>query len=478
MKVIETEHVSSGRVGASLVIVLTLMVLAGVILAGRQRLRETVRDQIARRDAQVLLALWQSQFENDEVILASDDPATHFVTLLETSRLTQLSLMRGARLFNRAGGLEITVPPEVADATLRPEDLEELRRLRPVSRFYIAPGLESILPGEERVGAGPVPLLEVSLPIHLPGGGELLGVAQFILDGSGMAEEFRELDRSLWRQSALAFLAGGSLVASVLAFAFHRLRRSHQLVLERTQSLLQANQELALAAKTSAVGALTSHLIHGLKNPLSGLQSYISARGSGPDESDGDWQMAISTTRRMQNLISEVVRVLREEDGSAQYEVSIQELNSIIESKMQPLAHQAGVELRFETGTEAVLTNRNANLLVLILENLMQNAIQATPTGGRVDVICGTEENRVVWQVRDAGPGLPGGYLQQLFKPCQSTKERGSGIGLAISKQLANYLGVELELRETSAAGTVFAVVMPDKLFLRNGLKRSEAVFN
>src|SRR5204863_6930707 len=121
-----------------------------------------------------------------------------------------------------------------------------------------------------------------------------------------------ELDRHLFIQAAIAFVTGGGILVVALAFAFRRIHQANRLLSERTQSLLKANQELALAAKTSAVGAVTSHLIHGLKNPLSGLQSFMSGRSLGSvTDGDPDWQAAVSTTRRMQTLINETVRVLR-----------------------------------------------------------------------------------------------------------------------------------------------------------------------
>src|SRR5205809_5264686 len=112
-----------------------------------------------------------------------------------------------------------------------------------------------------------------------------------------------------------------------ITWAFRRLRQAHQLLAERTGSLLRANQELALAAKTSAVGAITSHLIHGLKNPLSGLQNLVANLASADaDSPDADWQQAIVATRRMQSLINQAANVLREEEGSVQLQITLPEL--------------------------------------------------------------------------------------------------------------------------------------------------------
>lgn len=467
---------------AVMVICVTLLILGGTIVMGRQYLRQRTREQMAGRDAHILNTLWQTQFNEmteEGLEVLARNPGAQFLTMLDTSRLQGLKGFRAARLFDESGEFVITEPADIANAELRPDDLKQLRELKPVTHFYEALesevlGLSAVDPvdGQDRRA----PILEVVLPIH-SGAGSLLGAVQFVLDGSALTAEFQALDRSLWLHAALAFLVSGGVVVLVLGLAFHRLQLANRLLSERTESLLRANQELALAAKTSAVGAVTSHLIHGLKNPLSGLQSFISSRGGGPlSESDRDWQVAISTARRMQNLVSEVVRVLREENSGGLYELTLQELLGIIASKTRPVAEQSGVVFQTLLTADGILANRNANLVMLILDNLIQNAIQATPRGKTVALDIRSMEGKISCEIRDQGPGIPEAYRDQLFKPCQSTKDKGSGIGLAISKQLANYLGAELDLKNSSDSGCVFVLLLPPKVFV--GALNSEATSN
>src|SRR5207245_9020610 len=170
--------------------------------------------------------------------------------------------------------------------------------------------------------------------------------------------------------------------------AVRRLRGAQILLAERTRSLVQANKALALAAKTSAVGAITSHLIHGLKNPLSGLQNLVASLASADaDSPEADWQQAIVATRRMQGLINQVVNVLREEEGSAQFQITLPELAELVVSKVRPLSLETGVRLATQVRGGTVLANRTANLVALILVNLVQNALQATPRGQSVTLL-------------------------------------------------------------------------------------------
>jgi two-component system sensor histidine kinase FlrB len=102
--------------------------------------------------------------------------------------------------------------------------------------------------------------------------------------------------------------------------------------------------------------------------------------------------------------------------------------------------------------------------VALVLVNLVENAIQATPTGKKVAVAIKRVGEHLLFEVRDEGGGFPADT--PLFMPCRSTKAGGTGIGLALSKQLASHLGAELELCESTSAGCVFALklVMPNKV--------------
>lgn len=265
-----------------LVIGVTLTILGGTILLARQQLRGKIREQIIGRDGEglhaVALMLFQQHEEEAEADIVGpiEDPANQLTVLLKASRLKGVLALR---LFDAQGRFVEAFPLHVREANLHSADLPVLKKLRPASHFHEAIRLSEILFPLEGKGPEtepPVPLLEVNVPLHTRANSPLVGIAQFILEGQSIAAEFARLDRHLTLQALAAFVVGGGLLAVVIALAFRRLQQVHRLLEARTTNLLQANQELALAAKTSAVGAVTSHLIHGLKNPLSGLQSFVS----------------------------------------------------------------------------------------------------------------------------------------------------------------------------------------------------------
>jgi signal transduction histidine kinase len=256
-------------------------------------------------------------------------------------------------------------------------------------------------------------------------------------------------------------VAAGILIAG-LGLALRHVQLTNQQLAERTRNLLQANRELALAARTSAVGAVASHLIHGLKNPLSGLRSFVDAQNAEKSSGfDTEWRIALSTTQRMEELINRVVRVLQEQQTGVEYEISLAELVEMLTQKAQPLAESAGVHFGASVACETVLSNREADLILLILENLVQNGIEATPLGKRVEVRVIGNADMISFMVCDQGPGLPPAVAARLFTPGPSSKKGGGGIGLAISKQLAQSLGAKLDLTNSGPTGCAFCLAVP-----------------
>jgi len=271
----------------------------------------------------------------------------------------------------------------------------------------------------------------------------------------------------LGRRVGLTVAAGLAVVMLVLGWAFARLERMNRRLEERTRDLVRANREFSLAARTSALGAITAHLIHGLRNPLAGLESFVTAPPATPAEGRGeDWRLAVETTARMKHLVNEVAGILRgERESRAGFSVTPAELLAQAVRKAGPWAGPLGVEVLTVAGSGlGELPSRRADLILLVLDNLLRNACEATPRGGRVTLRALAESGRVVFSVEDQGPGLAPEIAAKVFQPLTSTKPGGGGLGLAISHQLARHAGGDLWHEPGQEGGCVFRLSVPVEL--------------
>jgi signal transduction histidine kinase len=437
---------------------LILVIMAATVVIITLNLRRGLRNQIIQEDGLMLYAasMVPTASLKESLDLPPDlagDPdillAYMIEIVLQVSQQDEKGVLE-ASVLDRRGELQI------GNASPLTED--ELRRLKAKETInsFQANGRITKPGGKGEIN---LPLIRALVPLRQ--NDQFLGAAEFVLDGRMVAAELEKLDENLWKYSIRIFLIGGGIMAITLWWAFRQLQLVNRSLEERTQSLLRANHELTLAAKTSAVGAITAHLIHDLKSPLFGLQSFVSARGSADDE---DWDIALDTTQRMQKLIQQIVRLLQEEKTSEQYELSINEVMALCREKLEPECEKAGIHFSIQGSMPGSLMNRDGNIILLLITNLVHNAIQATPTGGVITVRVGNQDENAVFEVRDSGTGLPEHILSTLFTPSRSTKSGGTGLGLAISKQLANHIGADLSLKETSKSGTIFQLRVPERM--------------
>ena len=443
-----------------LTVVMTLLVFGGAIWVAKEQMGERIREQVLARYAQELYAIslvhQVTMLESAEVVFL-DDPSDQLVVYGEVA---DLSGALGVRLFTMDGEFLISSPENIADGSVPPTHMESIAEFIPASRLSGALPINEVFwePLLETgfVGQKTLAVRDVVLPVHVADEDELLGVAQFLFDASDALDDIAELNDGLFRQGLFIFAVGGGVIALLLSLSFARINRTHRSLAKRTFALKKANQELALSDRTSAVGGVTSHLIHGLRNPLAGLRAYLDADAPG----QVDLSSAQSAAKRMEEMVDNIVRTLGENASGVVYQLSISELLEIFQARIAPIASEQRVKLSVSGTGGRELDNREGNLVLLILENLTQNALEACEQAGRVTVRASEAGGVTVFEVCDNGGGLPETVKRSLFQPGQTSKKQGSGLGLAISGQLAASMGAELALVKSDENGTTFRLTL------------------
>jgi signal transduction histidine kinase len=442
-----------------LTVALTLLVFGAAIWIAKEQMGERIREQVLARYAHELYAIslvHQVTMAEAAEILFMDDA---FDQLTVYGAVAELSGAMGVRLYTADGEFLASSPENIAEGSLSAGQLEMTRAFAPVSMLNDALPVEDIFwePLLEELSVGQsLTVREVVLPVHVAEEDELLGVVQFLFDATEALADIAELNDGLFQQGIFIFAAGGSVIALLLSLSFARINRIHRSLVKRTFALKKANQELALSDRTSAVGGVASHLIHGLRNPLAGLRAYLDTG----QRDGGDLSTAKSAAKRMEGMIDNIVRTLGENASGVVYELSVAELLEILKSRIEPIAAGHHVQLTIISTGGRELDNREGNLVLLILENLTQNAVEACEPGGRVTVRVGETGGVTSFEVSDDARGLPEAVKTSLFQPGNTSKEQGSGLGLAISGQLAGSMGAELTLAKSDENGTTFRLAL------------------
>jgi len=422
-----------------------VVIFGGIIGFSSLQLRKDLRGKVVQRYADIWGPVSKFQVEqgvSDDLsgILDFDD-----AIIFSLMSAQEVDGALGIQVFDMAGQYLAGVPAEIEEFELSLDSVERMQTASPWA-VYLPEGsyVES--------GSSPQPEIELNIPILGRDGLRIEYLARYLMDGYDVRDELRIIDANLTKQASLAFFSGILLVSVVFIWSFWGLRNANKEVAERAARLAKANAELAMVAKTSAIGAVASHLIHGLNNPLAGIREHF--RSNGEDLEQDDWADARKATSRMQAMINEVVDVLKNEYFDEMETLSGEGIAQYLRNKFELKAKEKELDFGVRSEARILLSARDANIAKLILSNLLDNAIEAVSERGEVETRIVSLNEEVVFTIIDTGPGFSEIAKSNLFSPIQSSKTAGAGIGLAISQQLARHLGATLELTRSSSSGS------------------------
>jgi signal transduction histidine kinase len=282
---------------------------------------------------------------------------------------------------------------------------------------------------------------------------------EFQLNGEPLQDAWNRIDTTLIKQGSGLMIFSIVLLWSIFLMMIRRIQAKEKLLIEKTEVLKQTNQELSRAYKTTSLGALTGHLMHALKSPLTALNDL--ARDPSTlikEDSIADIRFTI---QQMEGLVHQALETIKEtEKGEISYCLSIKELFEIARQEFAKKFALARLELNESSSLTGLFNNLQGNLILAILGNLFQNSVDAKKDVS-LFIECLEEDGNWIILLTDNAGGIATALRKQLFSPMVSRKPRGSGIGLALCKQLAESMDGSLSLLSSGKQGSCFRLTVP-----------------
>jgi PAS domain S-box-containing protein len=248
--------------------------------------------------------------------------------------------------------------------------------------------------------------------------------------------------------------------------------------LEEERDLLLARERAARVEAESALRVRDQFLAvaaHELKTPLTALRGYSQAvRRRAQEErtlSERDQralQIIDSQAKRLQGLIDSLLDIGRIQAGGFSIERKPLDLASLVSrlvDELQPALEQHTMEL--QSVADPLIVVGDAARLEQVVQNLLQNAIKYSPSGGLVTVNIHREHDRACLVVSDQGIGIPEAaraHLFQRFYRAENVEQRqiqGMGIGLYVVKEIVGLHGGEISVTSREGAGSIFTIYLP-----------------
>jgi len=237
---------------------------------------------------------------------------------------------------------------------------------------------------------------------------------------------------------------------------------------ETNRRLEQAQAEARRSERLAALGQLSAGLAHELRNPLGvikGSAEMLTKKLQSPDQVTSELAGFISSeVNRLNTIVTRFLDFAR----PAKLELRPQALPSVVEAALKAAGERwpdSKVEVERHYAEPLPLVPVDADLCERVFANLILNAYQAMPEGGKVTVTIAQDNSAdqpgVIVDVEDTGPGIPPELQEQIFNPFFTTKKEGVGLGLSIVSKIVDEHRGWIRVVSGPAGGARFRVFFP-----------------
>jgi len=232
-----------------------------------------------------------------------------------------------------------------------------------------------------------------------------------------------------------------------------------KIVEERTKQLKDSERLAAIGATAGMVG-------HDIRNPLQAITGdlYLAKTGlasTAESEEKNNIEESLTEIEKNIDYINKIVQDLQDYARPLNPNSGEADLKLIIEKLLAKNGAPENVKVTVKVEPDARKIVADSDYLTRILYNLVTNAVQAMPQGGKLTIQVYKEANDVVLSVTDTGVGIPEAVRTKLFTPMFTTKSKGQGFGLPVVKRMTESLGGTVSFESVEGKGTTFIVRLP-----------------
>jgi len=231
---------------------------------------------------------------------------------------------------------------------------------------------------------------------------------------------------------------------------------------------VRLERELAERERLALLGQMAASISHNLKNPLGSIKTILQVQMENPElpaSLRAETQIVLDEVGRLSAKLNQLLRFSRPAVRGGSVEASC-DAAAVIEEVAGVLRHEAerrGVALELQLCTDGARAAAAGDAVSDMVSNLVVNALEATPRGGRVNVAAAAKNGSCVLTIEDTGPGIAAEAREKILQPFFTTKTQGTGLGLAIVARRVAEVGGRLEWESpvSEGRGTRFRITLP-----------------
>ncbi|MEN3045967.1 MAG: ATP-binding protein [Candidatus Hydrothermales bacterium] len=236
------------------------------------------------------------------------------------------------------------------------------------------------------------------------------------------------------------------------------------LMIEDIKEVVALEEQLRRSERLSAIGRVAAHMAHEIKNPLASISvgiEYIYSTLSENDPKKKHLGVILREISRLDRLIKNLLSFARRpplKRKKINLKDMIEELSIFFSQELS----EKKIELKLILPEEDIIAFVDEDQMREVMENLIRNAIEAMPDGGRLTISLGEKKGGTIFiSVEDTGVGIEPSELIHIFEPFYTTKKGGSGLGLSIVHKILEDHGAKISVESEKGKGTKFLIDLP-----------------
>lgn len=271
------------------------------------------------------------------------------------------------------------------------------------------------------------------------------------------------------RRQTVELDQGGESGSGLLRYSFRPIRRD-----EKPACLIVIEDVTQQRVAEEARNAFVAHATHELRMPLTNIRLYLETAledGERDPKLRGECLNVINQeTKRLERLVGDMLSMTEIEAGSMKIEkddVRLDAMFESVEADYQAQAREKRITLTFNLPPKLPVIQGDRDKLVMALHNLVGNALKYTPEGGTVTVDVEEEDGNIVIAVKDTGIGISEEDQDKIFekfyraRDARVTEITGSGLGLALAREVVRMHGGDITVESEINKGSVFTMTVP-----------------
>lgn len=293
----------------------------------------------------------------------------------------------------------------------------------------------------------------------------LLVFGLFILGSTFIS---RQLTRPLvYIQRGLNKISGGNLDTTIPVKSNDEIGNLAEAYNNMVFRLKKLQKELATAEREAAWKEMAQQVAHEIKNPLTPMKLNVQHLERQLKNNNADPEELKKRVQKItENLIEQIQTLNNIASDFSKFSQPVNEeftkvdMTSVLSSVADLYEHDENVEVRFRKNS-SVYAKGIADELRRVIINLVKNAYEAMPDGGKIELHLYKQQQHVFIEVEDSGHGIPEEARPNIFVPNFSTKSSGTGLGLAICKKIVEAHNGSISFASVEGEGTTFVIKLP-----------------